>query len=387
MTFSELGTTPPLIAALAKQHITEPTPIQCLAIPAVADGKDVYIHAETGSGKTLAYLLPLFARLELKQDITQVVIIAPTHELAIQIQRQACDLAQNSGMPVRTLLLIGGTSLERQVEKLKKKPHIAVGSPGRIRELIEMGKLKAHTFKVVVLDEADVLLGQECLEATRKIVLAAPKGRQLVFASATEELQSSEEASSLAPDHVVLQTEPAPVNPNIEHLYLVCEERDKPDVLRRMIHAMSPERALVFVHRNVTAETVAAKLAHHKIRATDLHGAFAKADRKKAMDDFRSGHATVMIASDVAARGLDIAGVTHIFNLDAPSQSKAYIHRVGRTARAGASGTAVSLFTEPETRLVRRYQQELGLELTEVRLREGRVLPVGEPSGDSRPRR
>ncbi len=387
MTFSELGTTPPLIAALAKQHITEPTPIQCLAIPAVADGKDVYIHAETGSGKTLAYLLPLFARLELKQDITQVVIIAPTHELAIQIQRQACDLAQNSGMPVRTLLLIGGTSLERQVEKLKKKPHIAVGSPGRIRELIEMGKLKAHTFKVVVLDEADVLLGQECLEATRKIVLAAPKGRQLVFASATEELQSSEEASSLAPDHVVLQTEPAPVNPNIEHLYLVCEERDKPDVLRRMIHAMSPERALVFVHRNVTAETVAAKLAHHKIRATDLHGAFAKADRKKAMDDFRSGHATVMIASDVAARGLDIAGVTHIFNLDAPSQSKAYIHRVGRTARAGASGTAVSLFTEPETRLVRRYQQEVGIELTEVRLREGRVLPMGESFGESRPRR
>ncbi|NBV86387.1 MAG: DEAD/DEAH box helicase [Verrucomicrobia bacterium] len=378
MTFSDLGTTPPLIAALAKQHITEPTPIQRLAIPAVAEGKDVYIHAETGSGKTLAYLLPLFARLELKQDITQVVIIAPTHELAIQIQRQACDLAQNSGMPVRTLLLIGGTSLERQVEKLKKKPHIAVGSPGRIRELIEMGKLKAHTFKVVVLDEADVLLGQECVEATRKIVLAAPKSRQLVFASATGELQSSEEASSLAPEHLVLQTEPAPVNPNIEHLYFVCEERDKPDVLRRMIHAMSPERALVFVHRNVTAETVAAKLAHHKIRATDLHGAFAKADRKKAMDDFRSGHATVMIASDVAARGLDIAGVTHIFNLDAPSQSKAYIHRVGRTARAGASGTAVSLFTEPETRLVRRYQQELGIALTEVRLREGRVLPLGE---------
>ncbi|MCX8513060.1 MAG: DEAD/DEAH box helicase, partial [Chthoniobacteraceae bacterium] len=145
MTFSELGIPQPLVAALAKQNISEPTSIQRLAIPAIAEGKDVYIHSETGSGKTLAYLLPLFARLELKQDITQVVIVAPTHELAIQIQRQACDLAQNAGMPVRTLLLIGGTSLERQVEKLKKKPHVAVGSPGRIRELIEMGKLKAHT--------------------------------------------------------------------------------------------------------------------------------------------------------------------------------------------------------------------------------------------------
>ena len=378
MTFSELGITQPLVAALAKQNISEPTSIQRLAIPAIAEGKDVYIHSETGSGKTLAYLLPLFARLELKQDITQVVIVAPTHELAIQIQRQACDLAQNSGMPVRTLLLIGGTSLERQVEKLKKKPHVAVGSPGRIRELIEMGKLKAHTFKVVVLDEADVLLDRESVEATRKIVLAAPRDRQLLFASATEGQLSSEEVSLLAPNHVVLQTEPAPLNPNIEHLFLMCEERDKPDVLRRMLHAMGPERALVFVHRNVTAETVASKLAHHKILATDLHGAFEKADRKKAMDDFRSGRAQVMIASDVAARGLDIPSVTHIFNLDAPSQSKAYIHRVGRTARAGASGIAVSLFTEPETRLVRRYQEELGIAMTEVRLRDGRVTAVGE---------
>jgi len=115
MTFSELGITAPLVAALEKQKISEPTPIQCVAIPAIAEGKDVYIHAETGSGKTLSYLLPLFARLDLKQDITQVVILAPTHELAIQIQKQACDLAQNSGMPVKVLLLIGGTSLDRQV--------------------------------------------------------------------------------------------------------------------------------------------------------------------------------------------------------------------------------------------------------------------------------
>jgi superfamily II DNA/RNA helicase len=381
MTFSELGITAPLVAALEKQKISAPTAIQSLAIPAIAEGKDVYIHAETGSGKTLAYLLPLFGRLELKQGITQVVIIAPTHELAIQIQRQACDLAQNSGMPVRTLLLIGGTSLERQVEKLKKKPHIAVGSPGRIRELIAMGKLKAHTFKVIVLDEADTLLDQESLESTRKIVLAAPRDRQLLFASATEQTRSSDEVALLAPNHIVLQTEIAPVNTNIEHLFHVCEERDKPDVLRRMLHAMKPERALVFVHRNATAEMVAAKLAHHKILTTDLHGAFDKTERKKAMEDFRSGRVQVMIASDVAARGLDIPGVTHIFNLDAPAQSKAYIHRVGRTARAGARGTATSLFTAQETRLVRRYQDELGIELKEVRLREGRVIPLNEHPG------
>ena len=377
MTFSELGITPALVAALAKQTISEPTPIQRLAIPVIAEGKDAYVHSETGSGKTLAYLLPLLSRLDLKSETTQLVIVAPTHELAIQIQRQSCDLAQHAALSFRTLLLIGGTSLDRQIEKLKKKPHVAVGSPGRICELIEMGKLKAHTFKTIVLDEADNLLEDKSLVSVRKIITSAPGNRQLVFVSATAQARSAHEVTSLSPNHVLLQTEHAPLNPSIEHLFAVCEERDKPDVLRKMIHATAAERALVFVHRNATAEMVASKLSHHKISVSDLHGAFVKADRKKAMDDFRSGKIRVLIASDIAARGLDIAGVSHIFNLDAPSQSLAYIHRVGRSARAGAKGVAISLFTKEETRLARRYHEDLGLHMQEVRLREGTLIAVG----------
>lgn len=379
MTFIELGICPPLLAALAKQHIAEPTPIQNLAIPIISERRDVCVHSETGSGKTLAYLLPLLNRLDLKSETTQIVIVAPTHELAIQIQRVCCDLSQNGPLPFRTLLLIGGTSMDRQIEKLKKKPHVAVGSPGRICELVEMGKLKAHTFRTLVLDEADSLLDDRSLPAVRKIISGAPQNRQLVFVSATEQPNSSREIATLAPNCVRLQPESAPINPNIEHLFTECEERDKPDVLRKLIHATRPERALVFVHRNTTAETVAAKLAYHQIAAVDLHGAFSKEDRKKAMDDFRSGKIRVLIASDIAARGLDIAGVTHIFNLDAPSQSLAYIHRVGRTARAGAKGTAVSILSGPECRLARRYQQELGISMQEVRLREERVIPVQRP--------
>lgn len=379
MTFSELGISAPLVSALAKQGISEPTPIQELAIAAIAGGQDVYVHSETGSGKTLAYLLPLLCRLDLKSETTQVVIVAPTHELAIQIQRQCCDLSQNGPLPFRTLLLIGGTSLDRQIEKLKKKPHVAVGSPGRICELMEMGKLKAHTFKAVVLDEADNLLDDRSLASVRSLILATPKSRQLIFVSATEQDKSSREISALSPECQLIKPEAAPLNPNIEHLFTVCEERDKPDVLRKMIHATDPQRALVFVHRNATAEVIASKLGHHKISVVDLHGAFQKADRKKAMDDFRSGKVRVLIASDIAARGLDIPGVTHIFNLDAPSQSLAYIHRVGRTARAGAKGTAISLFSGPECRLAQRYQEELGIAMQEVRLREGRLIPVEAP--------
>jgi len=380
MTFAELDVHPELVAALAKQQITEPTAIQIAALPVLLAGKDAYLNSETGTGKTLAYLLPIFCRLDAKQEATQVVIVAPTHELAIQIQRQCCDLAQNAGPPIRSLLLIGGTSMDRQIDKLKKKPHIVVGSPGRIRELVDTGKLKARTVRTFVIDEADRLLLEEGLPTILAIIQATPRGRQLIFASATEQRESAAAIATLAPEVVMLQTRAAAVNENIAHLYLVCEERDKPEVLRKLLHALRPERAMVFVHRNATAEEVAAKLAHHQIPVANLHAASDKRDRKQAMDDFRSGQVRVLIASDVAARGLDIKGITHIVNLDVPSQSKAYLHRVGRTARAGAKGQAVTLMTKAEVRLVRRYENELGIVMHHVRLREGRVFAADRPA-------
>jgi superfamily II DNA/RNA helicase len=374
MSFAELAVHPELVAALARQQIIEPTAIQIAAMPVLLAGKDAYLNAESGTGKTLAYLLPVFCRLAAQREATQVVIVAPTHELAIQIQRQCCDLAQNAGWSVRSLLLIGGTSMDRQIDKLRKKPHVVVGSPGRIVELIRMGKLKAHAVGTVVIDEADRLLIRESLPDIRTIILATPGGRQLIFASATEQTESADAIAALAPDLVMVRAGIGSVNENIEHSYLVCEERDKPEVLRKLLHALRPERALVFVHRNETAERVAAKLAHHQIPVVDLHAASDKQDRKRAMEEFRSGKVRVLIASDLAARGLDIPGVTNVFNLDVPTQSKAYLHRVGRTARAGAKGDATTLMTAAEVRLVRRFESELGIVMQFVRLREGRVI-------------
>ena len=387
MTFSELEVVPDLVAALAKQQILEPTAIQASAIPLLLAGKDAYLNAETGTGKTLAYLLPIFCRLDLGLQATQAIVVAPTHELAIQIQRQCTDLSQHARWPVRTLLLIGGTPMDRQLEKLKKKPHLVVGSPGRILDLVRMGKIKSNAVRTVVIDEADRLLVRESLAEVRAIIRAAPGDRQLVFASATEQPESAEVIAALAPDLVMLQTAAAPVNENIEHLYVVCEARDKPDVLRSLIHALRPERAMVFVHRGDTAETVAAKLAHHKIPAADLHGAREKQDRKQAMEDFRHADVRVLIASDVGARGLDIPGITHVINLDAPSESKAYLHRVGRTARAGSRGQAVTLVTEDELRLIRRYEAELGIEIHAMRLREGRLVSSDGGAAKGRPAR
>jgi superfamily II DNA/RNA helicase len=373
MNFADLSVPPELVAALAKQQISAPSPIQIAAIPVLAAGKDGYLRAETGTGKTLAYLLPLFARIDPAVIATQVVIVAPTHELAIQIHRQACELAVNASRAIRSVLLIGGTATDRQIDKLKTKPQVVVGSPGRIAELIERGKLKTAHIRAVVIDEADRLLNEESLPWIQQIVSAVAPTRQLIFASATIEQQTRQVLETLAPDLAMLRAGEAAVNKNIEHLYLICEGRDKPDILRKLLHAFKVPRSIVFVHRNDVAEEVALKLTHHKLTVADLNSELSKLDRKRAMDGIRNGSIRIMIASDLAARGLNLPDVTHVFNLDVPTMSKAYLHRVGRTARAGATGTAVSLVTEIEARLIRRYEQELGIALQGVRVINGEV--------------
>jgi superfamily II DNA/RNA helicase len=374
MTFTDLQVPSDLIAALSKQQISEPTTIQSVAIPVLMAGKNAYLHAETGTGKTLAYLLPLIAQMEAAQAATQVIIVAPTHELAIQIHRQSCDLAQNAGRAIRSVLLIGGTMIARQVEKLKARPQVVVGSPGRILELIDRGKLKTQHVRALVIDEADRLLADESLNSVGRIVSLAPPARQLIFASATIDAPTRAAMAMLAPQAVTLAPLAAAVNKNIQHLYLICEERDKPEILRKLLHALDIPRSIVFVHRNDLAEHVADKLTHHKLVVANLSAELSKFDRKRAMDGLRSGAIPILVASDLAARGLDIPAVTHVFNLDVPTMSQAYLHRVGRTARGAASGTAISLLTENEARLVRRYEAELGIVMERVKIQGGQIL-------------
>ena len=334
--------------------------------------------AETGSGKTLAYLLPLFQILKIETRAAQVLVLAPTHELAIQIHRVACDLAQHSGLDIRSASLIGGAAIDRQIERLKKKPQILVGTPGRILELLERGKLKLSELKTLVIEEADRLLADESLEAVQKVLRACPRRRQLVFVSATEQPKSKEVMEQLSPSLVRLHTEEVIINPNIDHFYVVVDQRDKADTIRKLVHATKTKKAIVFTHRNETAEHLAARLEHHKVSVADLHSTYDKEIRKQAMQNFRSGKVTVMIASDVAARGLDIPGITHVFNLDIPSKGKDYLHRVGRTGRAGTHGVAVSVLVRPEVRLVEQFERDFGIMIREVILREGEMLEVDE---------
>jgi superfamily II DNA/RNA helicase len=275
-------------------------------------------------------------------------------------------------------LLIGGASTKRQLEKLKKKPQIIVGSLGRISELIQNKKLKVPMVGMVVVDEADQMLKAESLTRLKRFVASLSSAPQFVFVSATVDAQSWSAAQKMVPEMEQICVAENRVNSSIEHIFFKIEERSKADLLRRLIRAVEPERALVFVHRNKDAELVKSKMEYYGIAVADIHGTHDKLVRKKALDDIRSGKVSLLIASDVAARGLDIKGVTHIFNYDIPSSSKDYLHRVGRTGRAGAEGFAVSLMTEQEARLAKRYEKELGIEMVEAFMREGEIFAVEE---------
>lgn len=377
--FSELSLSPALIQALAAQDIDTPTDIQRQAIPAILQGTDTYVGAETGTGKTLAYLLPLMQRLDAAGKALQVMVLSPTLELALQTYRQAEALAVATagatGGDIRCLALIGGTSIKRQLEQLKTKPHLVSATPDRALELIGQRKLKMHEIFCMVVDEADRLLEGPMGQTAMEVIRAAPGRRQLVFASATVGKYTLDQARKLSPDLQISDTGSDAINTDIEHMFVMVEERKKPEMLRRLIHATQPERALVFTHRNAKAEELAEKLSFHDLRATWFHGAADRTERQRAMEDFRSGDARVLISSDLAARGLDLPDVTHVFNLDPPTQSQDYLHRAGRTGRAGKAGCCVLLLDPRERRLVARYARDLDIELQQVRLEGGRLVP------------
>ncbi len=385
MTFDSFGLPAALVQALNTRGLAAPLPVQAQAFPVLMAGKSATLVSRTGSGKTLAYLLPILAGIDSGSQHIQAVVLAPTHELAMQITRVATELSREAGLGVRVQALIGGAAASRQIEGLKKKPHLVIGSAGRMTHLLELGKLKLKEAAWLVLDEADRLLIEESLEHIRKITGQLGAATRFVFVSATEGPATTRIARGLAPDLSVVRAQDG-ISPDIRHCYLVCEERDKIDWLRKALRGLSPERALVFAHRGASAERMAERLEHHGLSVADLHGAHDKFQRQAALDDFRQGRARTLIASDIAARGLDIFGVELVVNVDVPSQSRDYLHRAGRTGRAGATGLVLSLMTEAESRLAKRYAQDLDIALEQVRLVRGAlVAATGDTAQDLHP--
>jgi superfamily II DNA/RNA helicase len=376
-TFDTLSLKPTLIAALEKEFITVPTEIQQKVIPEVLKGKDLIVQSETGTGKTLAYLLPLFEKLNPLTKEMQAIILAPTHELAIQILRQIERLSQNSDIKLSSTSIIGNVNIDRQIEKLKEKPQIIVGSPGRILELIKKKKISAHTIKTIVIDEADKLIDKNNLENVKAVIKTTLKERQLMMFSATITKDTLLRAKEIMKEPEFIKAEgKMSVPTTIEHLYFVAEQRDKVEVLRKLVRILDPQKAIVFVNQSLEIETVTEKLKYHEIKAECIHGTNIKLDRKTTMEEFKTGKLQLLIASDIAARGLHIEGITHIFNFSIPEEPEVYLHRVGRTGRNGNKGVAVSIVTERELQFVKLYEKALKIEIAAKDMYKGNIIDL-----------
>ena len=393
-TFQGLGIDDTLAASLNRMGIERPTAIQKAAIPVALTGRDIAGRSATGTGKTMAFLLPLVAKIDATARENQAIILAPTHELVIQIQRQLELLL--AGLPVTAVPLIGNANINRQIDKLKEKPHILVGSPGRVLELIQKRKISAHSIKTIVLDEADRLLDEQNQDIIKAIIKTTRKERQIMLFSATVSAKTMEQAEGFLHDPVLVTVDKQPdAADSISHMYLLCEGREKIDVLRKLVYATGLRQGLVFLNSSNTIDSITAKLNYHGLQAAGLHSTFDQSERKKALEDFRRGKILLLVASDLAARGLDIRNVDFVYNLDMPEDPENYLHRAGRTGRAGDAGFAVTIATPAEIPFLRKAERVLGITIAPKMIREGQVLddkrqkdsPEGPIKGNREPQR
>jgi superfamily II DNA/RNA helicase len=377
-TFLDLGLNQSLMEGLKKQGIEQPTSIQAKTIPLGFENRDIIGQSQTGSGKTLAYLLPIFHKVDSSKREMQAIILAPTHELVMQIEKQIKTLAENSGIPVKSAAIIGQVNIERQIEKLREKPHIIVGSAGRILELIKRKKISAHTVKTIVIDEGDRMLDENNAGNVKDIIKTTMRDRQLMVFSATINDRTMSISKELMKDAAVVKAEEQEkLNPNVEHIYLLAEQRDKIEILRKLIAAIEPPKAIVFINKSDEIDITTSKLKFHKLNAVGIYGTAEKEERKKALEGFRSGKNQLLVASDLAARGLDIQDVTYIFNLDLPAEPKEYLHRAGRTGRMGKEGLVISIVTAKEEAQIKKYQNAFKLNIEQKEIHMGALIEPG----------
>ncbi|MDB1968062.1 DEAD/DEAH box helicase [Clostridium tertium] len=371
--FENLKINEKIISGLNAMGIKEPTEIQEKIIPLALEKTNLIGQSETGTGKTLAYLLPIIENIDINKKEMQCIILAPTHELAIQINNTINEVKKASGLEITSTPLIGSANIKRQIDNLKAKPHILVGSAGRILELIRKKKVSAHTIKTIVIDEVDKLLDKNNLPTVKDIIKVTPKQTQIMMFSATLNGKTLDIAKTLAEDINVVSVKNNKVNENINHNYIKTDSRKKVETLRRLLNALKSPKVLVFNNDSYTTNTSVEYLSFNNVKVAAIGGNGKMEDRKRALENFRKGKINVLIASDIAARGLDIKGVTHVVNFDIPEDSKDYLHRAGRVGRAGESGEVFSLVDDKEENIIKMHENSFKISITERILYRGTI--------------
>ncbi len=359
MNFKDFKFKSRLAYAISRAGFVEPSPIQEKTIPLILEGKDVVGQAHTGTGKTAAFALPLLQKMK-EKNTAEVVVLVPTRELASQVADEFYKFSRNLG--IRTATVYGGTSYGRQIEHINRSG-VVVATPGRFLDLLERKKIDIHP-KYLVLDEADEMLNMGFLEDIRRIFTFFEDREQTLMFSATMPDEIKELAETLLTHPIFVRTEQQAVtNNNIKQYYYVVDEHERDEAMVRLIEVADPQKAIVFCRTKRETDRLAKYLSAQGFKAEALHGDMEQWDRQKTMKAFRRNEYELLVATDVASRGLDVRGVSHIFNYHIPFESESYVHRIGRTGRAKRSGVAMMLVTPHELRELKRIQKDVGSEL------------------------
>ena len=356
--FMQLGITDTLAKLLYKNGIKTPTEIQRAAIPAIFKGRDIVGRSETGTGKTLAYLLPVMQRIRTDTENTQVLIMTPTRELAKQVFQVAGTFAKDMNIDVTDV--IGGRTIENQIQKLKRDPHIVIGTPGRLLDHLKRRTLDISNAGVVVLDEADQMLAAGFREDIDAIIDVMPKKKQVLLFSAT----MAEEAKKLSHKYMksafTIDVSEKAVASTVEQRVYETTKTRKLALLIRHLNSMNPYMALVFCNTREGAHELAGELQVNTDFVVDeIHGDMTQGQRNQVIREFAKAKIQILVASDIAARGIDVEGVTHVFNYDIPRNLEYYIHRIGRTGRAGTNGISITYATPEDGSLLRRLEKSI----------------------------
>lgn len=382
--FNALGITPKLSELLHQDGITEPTPVQKQAIPLLLNGQDVIAQAQTGTGKTIAFALPILQRINIEKEQVQALILTPTRELAIQITSELKKLVPAVGATV--LAAYGGQDVDAQIRKLQRSPHIVVATPGRLidhmkRETVSLGKLQ-----MLVLDEADQMLHMGFLPDVESIISQTPKARQTMLFSAT----MPDAIRKLAVDYMKTPSDIRVRSTNvtldsITQIVYETTDRSKQQTLVHLLQLHQPYLAVIFCRTKVRAKKLNKELQELGIESDELHGDLTQAKREQVMKRFRDARLQVLVATDVAARGLDVEGVTHVYNYDVPQDGELYIHRIGRTGRAGQEGAAITLATPYDKNHLLLIEQSINAKLTRRTIDSEGIETAVRPQSGERP--
>ena len=353
--FAALNLRPELAQAVTTLGYTQPTPIQRDIIPLMLAGSDVTGQAQTGTGKTAAFAIPILQQLDPSARLPQALVVAPTRELALQVAEMTQALGQY--LEVNVLAIYGGTAYSQQLAGLRNGAHIVVGTPGRLLDLARRGRLDLSAVRLVVLDEADEMLSMGFIEDVEALLAQTPTERQTALFSATlpKRIMQLAENYLRDPKTVRIEAEQVTVSATEQRYYLV-NEFDKLAVLTRLFEIENISTALIFTRTRARTGELVNELNLRGFPAEALSGDMSQEARERTMARFRSGHVKVLVATDVAARGLDVEGISHVFNFDLPDEAELFVHRVGRTGRAGRTGIAISLVTPSERRLMREIE-------------------------------